>query len=208
MTGEITLKALLYYILKAKYLKRQKVGNRWKYWYKPASQRGAHEFTKKVFEKKTKLTDSTHKDSVEKILQNGGHVNLRILRDYPDLAKKYNQEYRLVAADKIRARVKGIKESAKVPSSTTDDKGREEKKMNWKNETLRMRTRPTEEFDRMIDSIKTEEEVLDFMKKVSEDSKIDLPATKEDKEKYGAIRGYASIHISKLQNKSNFYRSY
>ncbi len=126
MNAETLLKGLLYFILKAKYLKREKRNNRWKYWYKPESQRGAHEFTKQKFEKKTGLTDSTHKDSVERILQNSGHVNLRILRDYPDLAKKYNQGHRIEMADKIRARVK--EKSSQVPNSKPDDKGREEKK--------------------------------------------------------------------------------
>ena len=124
MNAETLLKGLLYFILKAKYLKRERIKNRWKYWYKPESQRGAHEFTKKKFEQKTKLTDSTHKDAIEKILQNNGHVNLRILRDYPDLAKKYHQESRIVAADKIRAKVKASKESAqpKVEQKLDDSK--------------------------------------------------------------------------------------
>lgn len=130
MNAETLLKGLLYFILKAKYLKRERIKNRWKYWYKPESQRGAHEFTKKKFEQKTKLTDSTHKDAIEKILQNNGHVNLRILRDYPDLAKKYHQESRIVAADKIRAKVKASKESAQVSNPSTENKGNEEKKMN------------------------------------------------------------------------------
>lgn len=131
MLGETILKGILYFLLKAKYLKRQKVNNRWKYWYKPESQRGAHEFTKQKFEKKTKLTDSTHKDAIEKILQNNGHVNLKILRDYPDLVKKYNQESRIIAADKIRAKVKASKaqpESPKVESKIDDKKSMEEPK--------------------------------------------------------------------------------
>ena len=100
-----------YLILKGratKYLRRDWKGNRWVYTYKPVSQRGAHELTKNRFEKHTKITDSTHKDSVEKALQEGRYVNTRILRDYPDLIKKYNQEKRIQKADRINAKVKEI----------------------------------------------------------------------------------------------------
>lgn len=106
--------------LGGKYLKRTWTGKRWQYEYKPVSQRGAHELTKDRFEKVTKISDSTHKDAIEKALQNGQHVNVRILRAYPDLIKKYGQEKRVEKADRINKKVKellGKQDTPKVGSS-------------------------------------------------------------------------------------------
>lgn len=115
---------MLYYILKAKqggkYLDRKKVVDRktgkmrYKYKYKPMQQRAAHEVTRNKFEKVTKLSGDEHKNQIEHALQNGIHVSLHVLRDYPDLAVKYHQQARLAKADKIRAKVKTHKEKERM----------------------------------------------------------------------------------------------
>ena len=152
------IKGMLYLILKAKqggkYLSRKQVIDKrtgrktWKYKYKPMQQRAAHEVTRSKFEKVTKLSGDEHKNQIEHALQNGVHVSLHVLRDYPDLIVKYHQQARIAKADKIRAKVKAskekdlaslkkmaseyvdMKESSQVSKPTADDKGREEKKMN------------------------------------------------------------------------------
>ncbi len=151
------IKGMLYYILKAKqggkYLDRKKVVDRktgkmrYKYKYKPMQQRAAHEVTRNKFEKVTKLSGDEHKNQIEHALQNGIHVSLHVLRDYPDLITKYHQQARLAKADKIRAKVKAhkekdinslkklaseyvdMKESSQVSNPSTENKGSEEKKM-------------------------------------------------------------------------------
>ena len=152
------IKGMLYLILKAKqggkYLSRKQVIDKrtgrktWKYKYKPVQQRGAHEVTRSKFEKVTKLSGDEHKNQIEHALQNGVHVSLHVLRDYPDLIVKYHQQARIAKADKIRAKVKAskekdlaslkkmaseyvdMKESSQVSKPTTENKGSEEKKMN------------------------------------------------------------------------------
>lgn len=146
------IKGMLYFILKAKqggkYLDRKRVVDKktgkmvWgNYKYKPMQQRAAHEVTRGKFEKVTKLSGDEHKNQIEHALQNGIHVSLHVLRDYPDLAVKYHQQARLAKADKIRAKVKAskaelskpsikqIKESSQVSTPSTENKGSEEKKM-------------------------------------------------------------------------------
>ena len=118
------IKGMLYLILKAKqggkYLDRKKVVDRktgkmrYKYKYKPMQQRAAHEVTRGKFEKVTKLSGDEHKNQIEHALQNGIHVSLHVLRDYPDLAVKYHQQARLAKADKIRAKVKTHKEKERM----------------------------------------------------------------------------------------------
>jgi len=118
------IKGMLYYILKAKqggkYLDRKKVVDRktgkmrYKYKYKPMQQRAAHEVTRNKFEKVTKLSGDEHKNQIEHALQNGIHVSLHVLRDYPDLITKYHQQARLAKADKIRAKVKAHKEKERM----------------------------------------------------------------------------------------------
>ena len=118
------IKGMLYLILKAKqggkYLDRKKVVDRktgkmrYKYKYKPMQQRAAHEVTRNKFEKVTKLSGDEHKNQIEHALQNGIHVSLHVLRDYPDLAVKYHQQARLAKADKIRAKVKTHKEKERM----------------------------------------------------------------------------------------------
>jgi len=105
--------------LGGKYLKRTWTGKRWQYEYKPVSQRGAHELTKDRFEKVTKISDSTHKDAIEKALQNGQRVNVRILRAYPDLIKKYGQEKRVEKADRINKKVKELLGKSDAPKVDT-----------------------------------------------------------------------------------------
>ena len=115
------IKGMLYLILKAKqggkYLNRKQVVDRktgkmrYQYKYKPMQQRAAHEVTRGKFEKVTKLSGDEHKNQIEHALQNGIHVSLHVLRDYPDLAVKYHQQARLAKADKIRAKVKTHKEN-------------------------------------------------------------------------------------------------
>lgn len=118
------IKGMLYYILKAKqggkYLNRKQVVDRktgkmrYQYKYKPMQQRAAHEVTRNKFEKVTKLSGDEHKTQIEHALQNGIHVSLHVLRDYPDLAVKYHQQARLAKADKIRAKVKTHKEKERM----------------------------------------------------------------------------------------------
>lgn len=120
------IKGMLYLILKAKqggkYLSRKQVIDKrtgrktWKYKYKPMQQRAAHEVTRNKFEKVTKLSGDEHKNQIEHALQNGVHVSLHVLKDYPDLIKKYNQQARVERADKIRAKVKAhIAEIKNIP---------------------------------------------------------------------------------------------
>jgi hypothetical protein len=141
------IKGMFYLILKAKqggkYLSRKEIVNRktgkksYQYKYKPLQQRAAHEVTRNKFEKVTKLSGDEHKNQIERALQNNIPVSLHVLRDYPDLAKKYNQGHRIEQADKISARVKASKKSSQVPNSPTENKGREEKKMEMtREETL------------------------------------------------------------------------
>lgn len=123
------IKGMLYLILKAKqggkYLSRKQVIDKrtgrktWKYKYKPMQQRAAHEVTRGKFEKVTKLSGDEHKNQIEHALQNGIHVSLHVLRDYPDLAVKYHQQARLAKADKIREKVKAskVKKEVKVDDS-------------------------------------------------------------------------------------------
>lgn len=118
------IKGMLYLILKAKqggkYLNRKQVVDRktgkmrYQYKYKPMQQRAAHEVTRGKFEKVTKLSGDEHKNQIEHALQNGIHVSLHVLRDYPDLAVKYHQQARLAKADKIRAKVKTHKEKERI----------------------------------------------------------------------------------------------
>lgn len=119
------IKGMLYFILKAKqggkYLDRKRVVDKktgkmvWgNYKYKPMQQRAAHEVTRNKFEKVTKLSGDEHKNQIEHALQNGIHVSLHVLRDYPDLAVKYHQQARLAKADKIRAKVKTHKEKERM----------------------------------------------------------------------------------------------
>ena len=127
------IKGMLYFILKAKqggkYLDRKKVVDRktgkmrYKYKYKPMQQRAAHEVTRNKFEKVTKLSGDEHKNQIEHALQNGIHVSLHVLRDYPDLAVKYHQQARLAKADKIRAKVKAskVKNEVKVDDMKSMD---------------------------------------------------------------------------------------
>jgi hypothetical protein len=109
-----------------KYLKRWQVTNprtgkkSWKYKYKPLSQRGAHEITLGKFKKVTKIADETHKAAVEKALQEGHSISMHILKDYPDLIKKYNKSAKVRNFDRISAKVKEIKqkvESARKESN-------------------------------------------------------------------------------------------
>ena len=105
-----------------KYLKRWQVTdprtgkNKWVYKYKPISQRGAHEITRERFRKVTKIADETHRAAVEKALQDGHSISMRILKDYPDLVQKYNKTAKVRNFDRISAKVKEAKqkvESAK-----------------------------------------------------------------------------------------------
>jgi hypothetical protein len=95
-----------------KYLKRWQVTNprtgkkSWKYKYKPLSQRGAHEITLGKFKKVTKIADETHKAAVEKALQEGHSISMHILKDYPDLIKKYNKSAKVRNFDRISSKVK------------------------------------------------------------------------------------------------------
>lgn len=124
------IKGMLYFILKAKqggkYLDRKRVVDKktgkmvWgNYKYKPMQQRAAHEVTRGKFEKVTKLSGDEHKNQIEHALQNGIHVSLHVLRDYPDLAVKYHQQARLAKADKIRAKVKASKVKNEVKVDDT-----------------------------------------------------------------------------------------
>lgn len=111
------LKAALIEVYKArptKYLSKKKVKNKWVYKYKPDSQKGAHELTKKKFEKKTGITDDTHKEQVKKALENGHHVNVLILKDYPDLAEKFGQKNRIEKHLKIIDQVMNSKENTRI----------------------------------------------------------------------------------------------
>lgn len=118
------IKGMLYLILKAKqggkYLSRKQVIDKrtgrktWKYKYKPVQQRAAHEVTRNKFEKVTKLSGDEHKNQIEHALQNGIRVSLHVLKDYPDLITKYNQQARMAKAEKIRAKVKASKEKERM----------------------------------------------------------------------------------------------
>ena len=113
-----------------KYLKRWQVTdprtgkNKWVYKYKPISQRGAHEITKDRFRKVTKIADETHRAAVEKALQDGHSISMRILKDYPDLVQEYNKTAKVRNFDRISAKVKEAKqkvESAKQEPKQTDN---------------------------------------------------------------------------------------
>ena len=113
-----------------KYLKRWQVTdprtgkNKWVYKYKPISQRGAHEITKDRFRKVTKIADETHRAAVEKALQDGHSISMRILKDYPDLVQKYNKTAKVRNFDRISAKVKEAKqkiESAKDQFSAKEN---------------------------------------------------------------------------------------
>lgn len=141
-----------------KYLKRWQVTDprtgrkKWAYKYKPISQRGAHEITKDRFRKVTKIADETHRAAVEKALQDGHSISMRILKDYPDLVQKYNKTAKVRNFDRISAKAKEAKqkeESARQESkevvskkeitkplyNTELDKARKEKdpKTKWRN---------------------------------------------------------------------------
>lgn len=113
-----------------KYLKRWQVTdprtgkNKWVYKYKPISQRGAHEITRERFRKVTKIADETHRAAVEKALQDGHSISMRILKDYPDLVQKYNKTAKVRNFDRISAKVKEAKqkiESAKDQFSAKEN---------------------------------------------------------------------------------------
>ncbi len=164
------IKGMLYLILKAKqggkYLDRKKVVDRktgkmrYKYKYKPMQQRAAHEVTRGKFEKVTKLSGDEHKNQIEHALQNGIHVSLHVLRDYPDLAVKYHQQARLAKADKIRAKVKASKEKLITQKPLIDEFNKfskeydlKQKEIRDKEEKLRGNIKPVLDLSKIKDAL-------------------------------------------------------
>ena len=109
-----------------KYLKRWQVTNprtgkkSWKYKYKPLSQRGAHEITLGKFKKVTKIADETHKAAVEKALQEGHSISMHILKDYPDLIKKYNKSAKVAKFDHLKSKVKDAMSKRAKPETVSE----------------------------------------------------------------------------------------